>query len=287
MTERLNRYLARAGVASRRGADEMIAAGRVRVNGHRVPSHGMEIEAGRDEVTADGKAVVPVAGHRYLALHKPPGVVVSARDPEGRPTIFDLLPPDQRPDTAGVRLFAVGRLDLDSSGLLLLTSDGELANRLLHPRWKVPKEYRVRVVGQPPERDLRRLRRGVALDDGPTQPCQVDLLGSGGGLTELRVVLSEGRNRQVRRMFDAIGHPVRRLERTRIGPLGLGRLREGHIRALRREEVTALRRLTGLEERPGSAPRSARGRPVSDDRPHRNPPGPARGGAGKHARRRP
>jgi pseudouridine synthase len=138
---------------------------------------------------------------------------------------------------------------MDSSGLLLLTSDGELSNRLLHPRWKVAKEYRVRVTGRPPERDLRRLRRGIILEDGPTQPCQVDLLGFAGGVAELRVVLTEGRNRQVRRMFDAIGHPVRGLERTRVGPIGLGRLHGGHVRALRPDEVAALRRLTGIESR--------------------------------------
>ena len=255
MTERLNRYLARAGVASRRGADEMIAAGRVRVNGRRVPPNGMEIDAERDQVTADGEPVLPLTRHRYLALNKPLGVVVSADDPQGRRTVFDLLPADQRPDAEGTRLFAVGRLDMDSSGLLLLTSDGELSNRLLHPRWKVAKEYRARVPGRPPEQDLRRLRRGIALDDGTTQPCEVDLLGFAGGVSELRVVLTEGRNRQVRRMFDAIGYPVRSLQRTRFGPIGLGRLHQGHVRALRPDEVAALRRLTGLAD--DEAPRSS------------------------------
>ncbi|MBO0701968.1 MAG: rRNA pseudouridine synthase [Candidatus Dormibacteraeota bacterium] len=259
-TERLNRYLARAGVASRRGADDLIAAGRVRVNGRRVPPNGMEIDTARDEVTADGQPVVPVSRHRYLALNKPLGVVVSAQDPEGRRTVFELLPPELQPGTAGNRLFTVGRLDMDSSGLLLLTSDGELSNRLLHPRWKVPKEYRAHVVGQPPERDLRRLRRGITLDDGPTQPCQVDLLAFAGGVTEVRVVLTEGRNRQVRRMFDAIGHPVRSLRRVRVGPIQLGHLREGHVRALRPDEIAALRRLTGMDGRPSGA-RSGPGGP--------------------------
>lgn len=248
MTERLNRYLARAGVASRRGADDMITAGRVRVNGRPVPPNGMEIDAARDRVTADGVPVRPIARHRYLALNKPVGVVVSADDPQERRTVFDLLPPELRPDADGVRLFAVGRLDMDSSGLLLLTSDGELSNRLLHPRWKVPKEYRVRVVGQPPERDLRRLRQGIVLDDGPTQPCQVDLLAFAGGVAEVRVILTEGRNRQVRRMFEAIGRPVRSLRRTRFGPVGLGHLHLGHTRTLRPDEVAALRRLTDLQE---------------------------------------
>lgn len=252
MTERLNRYLARAGVASRRGADEMIAAGRVRVNGRRVPANGMEIDVERDRVTADGEPVVPLTRQRYLALNKPLGVIVSAQDPEGRPTVFDLLPPDHRPGTAGNRLFAVGRLDMDSSGLLLLTSDGDLSNRLLHPRWKVPKEYLVTVVGRPPEPDLRRLRRGVVLEDGPTQPSQVDLIGFAGGLSQVRVVLTEGRNRQVRRMFDAIEHPVRRLQRTAFGPITLGHLHEGHVRALRPEEVAALRSLAGLAAPEGS-----------------------------------
>ena len=252
MSERLNRYLARAGVASRRGADEMIAAGRVRVNGRRVPPNGIEIDTERDQVTADGEPVVPLTRHRYLALNKPLGVVVSAQDPQERRTVFDLLPPELRPDAAGIRLFAVGRLDMDSAGLLLLTSDGELSNRLLHPRWKVPKEYRVRVAGQPPERDLRRLREGVTLDDGPAQPCQVDLLTFAGGVAELRVVLTEGRNRQVRRMFDAVGYPVRTLQRTRVGPIALGHLHPGHARALRPAEVAALRRITGMDEVAGT-----------------------------------
>ncbi|MGH7911384.1 MAG: pseudouridine synthase, partial [Candidatus Dormibacteraceae bacterium] len=278
--ERLNRYLARSGVASRRGADELIAAGRVRVNGRRVPRNGIEVEAGRDEVTADGVPVVPVTRLRYLACNKPVGVVVSARDPQGRRTVFDLLPPDSRPESSGARIFTVGRLDMDTSGLLLLTSDGELSNRLLHPRWKVPKEYRATVAGQPPEFDLRRLRRGIALEDGRTLPCQVDLLAFANGLSDVRVVLTEGRNRQVRRMFDAIGHPVRRLQRTRVGPIGLGRLRDGHVRALRPAEVQSLRRLTGLDARPEDSPHETpqapfRGDP--EDSPHETPQAPFRG----------
>ncbi|MFZ0218257.1 MAG: pseudouridine synthase [Candidatus Dormiibacterota bacterium] len=242
--ERLNRYLARAGVASRRHADAMIAAGRVRVNGRVPPPNGIEIDSSRDEVTADGRPVEsPRARHRYFACNKPIAVIVSAADPGGRRTVFDLLPAEAR----GSRLFPVGRLDMDSSGLLLLTDDGELANRLLHPRWKVAKEYLAVIAGTPPERDLRRLRRGIDLDDGPTQPADVELLGSGNGLSDLRIALNEGRNRQVRRMCEAIGHPVRRLQRTSFGPIRLGRLREGHVRALRPPEVAALRRATGLE----------------------------------------
>lgn len=246
MSERLNRYLARAGVASRRGADEMIAAGRVRVNGRRVPPNGIEIDAEQDEVTADGTPVVVAVRARYLAMNKPTGVVVSAADPEHRRTVFDLLPPEVRPGSAGTRIFAVGRLDMDTSGLLLLTSDGELANRLTHPRWKVAKEYHAWVSGIPQDRELRKLRRGVQLEDGLTLPAEASLVGASGGLAEVRLVLTEGRNRQIRRMFEAVGHPVRRLQRTRVGPVALGHLHEGHVRALRPPEVLSLRSLTGL-----------------------------------------
>ena len=242
--ERLNRFLARAGVASRRRADAMIAAGRVRVNGRLPPPSGIEIDAGHDRVTADGRTVQaggPHRAHHYFACHKPTGVVVSADDPQRRLTVFELVPAE----VASGRLFAVGRLDLDSSGLLLLTDDGELAHRLQHPRWKVTKEYLAVVAGTPPERELRRLRSGIELDDGRTQPAEVELLGSAGGLSRMRVVLTEGRNRQVRRMFERIGHPVRSLRRTAFGPVHLGRLREGQVRRLRQPEIAALRRVTG------------------------------------------
>jgi pseudouridine synthase len=253
--ERLNRYLARSGVASRRGADQIVAEGRVRVNDRPPPPSGMLVDADRDQVTLDGEPVVARRGNRYLACHKPPEVLVTARDPGGRSTVFDLLPEEAR----GGRLFPVGRLDMDSGGLLLLTDDGQLAQRLAHPRYKVAKEYVVVVAGRPDGRDLRRLRQGVDLEDGRSQPAEVELVASGGGLTELRVVISEGRNRQVRRMLDAVGHPVRQLTRTAFGPVRLGRLRPGHVRSLRAPELTSLRRAAGLQGGGGSSPTSRGG----------------------------
>jgi 23S rRNA pseudouridine2605 synthase len=240
--ERLNRYLARSGIASRRAADALIASGAVRVNGRRPPASGMLVEAGRDQVTVEGRPVEPRLGHRYLVMNKPEGVLVTARDPEGRPTVFDAVGDEQQG-----RLFAVGRLDAGTSGLLLLTDDGELANRLAHPRHKVGKEYVAVVSGTPSEAALRRLREGVELDGRPTLPAEVELEASGGGLSRLRIVIREGRYRQVRRMLEAVGHPVRELTRTAFGPVRLGRLRAGAWRRLRPAELDALRRAAGLE----------------------------------------
>ena len=241
--ERLNRYLARSGVASRRAADSLIASGAVRVNGRPPPPTGMLVEAGKDQVTVDGRPVEPAAGHRYLALNKPIGVLVTARDPEGRPTVFDLLAGEE----GSRRLFAVGRLDGGSSGLLLVTDDGELANRLAHPRHKVTKEYVAVVTGSPSEGDLRILREGVELDGRRTQPATVELQGSAGGLSQLRLVIAEGRYRQVRRMLEAVGHPVKELTRVAYGPVRLGRLKGGSWRRLRPAEVGALRQAAGVE----------------------------------------
>lgn len=237
MAERLNRYLARSGVASRRAADGLIASGRVLVNGRRPPVEGQLVDPARDTVTVDGTAVEPQRGHVYLVLNKPPGFVVTASDPEGRPTIFDLL----GEHSTGRRLFHVGRLDTDSRGLLLVTDDGDLANRLAHPRHKVPKEYVATVRGVPSDGDLRTLRQGVDLEDGRTQPADVQLIGSAGGVSKIRIVIREGRNRQVRRMLAAVGHEVRDLERTGFGPVRLGRLKPGTARRLRPNEVEALR----------------------------------------------
>jgi 23S rRNA pseudouridine2605 synthase len=242
MEERLNRYLARSGVASRRAADDLIATGRVLVNGRRPPAEGRLIDPGRDRVTVDGVAVEPAGGHLYLALNKPAGVFVTASDPQGRPTIYDLL----GEHTHGRRLFYVGRLDADTRGLLMVTDDGELTNRLAHPRYKVPKEYLAVVRGVPSETDLRTLREGVELEDGRTQAAEVELVGSAAGVSSLRIVIREGRNRQVRRMLSAVGHEVRDLQRTAFGPVRLGRLKEGTARRLRPPEVEALRRSAGV-----------------------------------------
>jgi 23S rRNA pseudouridine2605 synthase len=198
-------------------------------------------------VTVEGRSIQVDERRRYLVLNKPAGVVTTARDPQRRPTVIGLVPPE----VAGGRLFPVGRLDADTTGLLLLTDDGPLAHRLAHPRHKVVKEYVALVSGVPGERDLRRLRAGVELEEGRTQPAQVEALETRGGLTRLRIVVREGRNRQVRRMLEAVGHPVRELQRTAFGPVHLGRLRPGGVRRLRPPEVERLRRAAGLLEDQG------------------------------------
>jgi pseudouridine synthase len=241
-TERLNRFLARSGVASRRGADSLIASGAVLVNGRRPPPAGMLVDPESDRVTVAGRPVQAHAETAWFAVNKPEGVIVTTSDPQGRATLFDLLG-----EQSDRRLFAVGRLDFDSSGLILVTDDGPLANRLAQPRHKVPKEYVAVVRGIPGEPDLRRLREGVELDDGLTRPAEVELLSSAKGVSEVRIVITEGRNRQVRRMFEAIGHEVRRLHRTGFGPVRLGRLKSGGHRRLKPVEVDALRRAAGVK----------------------------------------
>jgi len=226
---RLNRYLASAGVGSRRAVDELIRAGRVTVNGQ-VGELGGAVGEG-DVVAVDGRTVAPQE-LAYLMLHKPPGVVTTASDPQRRRTVLDLVESPQR-------VYPVGRLDRDTTGLLLLTNDGELANRLAHPRHGVEKTYVADVEGDPPPDVLRRLAEGVELADGPTAPARVRRLGAG----RIELVIHEGRNRQVRRMCEAVGHPVRRLHRSAYGSLELGALAEGRWRALTSEEVDALRRL--------------------------------------------
>ena len=221
----------------------LIASGSVRVNGRPPPPTGMLVQPGVDEVTVDGKPVDVSERHRYLVLNKPAGVITTARDPGRRPTVLEILPPEVQ---AG-RLFPVGRLDVDTTGLLLLTDDGELAHRLAHPRHKVAKEYLALVSGVPGERDLRRLREGIDLEDGRTQPAEAELVAARGSLAQVRIVLTEGRNRQVRRMFESIGHPVKGLHRTAFGPLHLGRLRSGGVRRLRPVEEGSLREAAGLE----------------------------------------
>jgi len=231
-------------VASRRASDELIASGAVRVNGKLPPPEGMLVDPDRDSITVNGRRLALPSGHRHLLLNKPRGIVVTARDPSRRTTVFDLLNEDA---TGGRRLFAVGRLDLDTSGLLILTDDGELANALAHPRQEVGKEYLALVRGVPGEADLRRLREGVQLADGRTAPARAELVRvAPGGFAELRVTVHEGRNRLVRRMLEEIGHPVRDLRRVGFGSLRLGRLKEGGYRVLKGPELEALRRAAGL-----------------------------------------
>lgn len=235
--ERLQKVLAAAGIGSRRACEALIAAGRVTVNGQVVTRLGERVDPDRDEVRVDGR-LVPL-GKRpplvYLMMNKPKGYLTTLMDPRGEPTVADLLP-------GGLpRVFPVGRLDRDSQGLLLFTNDGALAARLLHPRYEVPKRYRVKVQGVPSREALRRLRRGLLLEDGKTAPAEVTLLSRGPGWAWLEMVLREGRKRQIRRMMAAVGHPVLELIRIGLGPLRLGSLPPGQVRHLTPEEVQALR----------------------------------------------
>jgi pseudouridine synthase len=224
---RLNAFLARSGVASRRGADELIRAGRVRVNG--MVAGLATYVTGDDSVEVDGEPVGPEP-LAYVLLHKPPGVVTTARDPHGRPTVVGLVGNE-------VRLVPVGRLDADTTGALLLTNDGPLAHRLMHPRYGVDKVYEVEVEGEPSAEALERLRAGVLLEDGPTAPAGVRRLGP----SRLELTLHEGRKHQVKRMCAAVGHPVRRLHRRVYAGLTLDGLEPGEWRALGPEEVDSLR----------------------------------------------
>ena len=228
---RLNAYLARAGVASRRAADDLIKSGRVTVNGS--PGQLNTFVGDADRVEVDGK-VVTKQRPAYVLLHKPAGVVTTARDTHGRRTVVDLV---EHP----TRVVPVGRLDADTTGALLLTNDGALAHRLAHPRYGVEKVYEVDVEGDPDEAALRRLRDGVELEDGVTAPAGVRRLAR----ARLELTLHEGRNRQVRRMCEAVGHPVRRLHRSRYAGLTLDGLAEGEWRELTAGEVDGLRRIAG------------------------------------------
>jgi pseudouridine synthase len=236
--ERAQRALARAGFGSRRACEELIASGRVEING-RVATLGDRVDPERDELRVDGRRISVDPGLRYLALHKPRGVTTTMRDAHAERDLRPLLP-------KGPRVFPVGRLDRDTEGLLLLTNDGDLAHRLAHPRHGVEKEYLAEVDGTPSQRQLGRLRRGVTLEDGLAKVLDARATGRSAGRGAVRLVLAEGRKREVRRMLEAVGLPVRRLVRTRIGPVRLGRLRPGELRELTPQEVHALYRVAGL-----------------------------------------
>jgi 23S rRNA pseudouridine2605 synthase len=230
--ERLQKVLARAGLGSRRVCDDLIAAGRVSVDGE-VAVLGRRVDPERDHIELDGVPVVTRPGLVYYLLNKPARVVTTASDPEGRPTVMELVPPEPR-------VFPVGRLDWDTEGLLILTNDGDLTQRLTHPSHGVEKEYLVEVEGVPSRGALRQLREGVELDDGVSAPAQVRLVQEQGDHAAIAIVIHEGRNRQVRRMCEVIGHPVRRLVRSRIGPLADRDLLPGTWRELNQAEVRAL-----------------------------------------------
>jgi 23S rRNA pseudouridine2605 synthase len=239
---RLQKVLAQAGIASRRASEVLISEGRVEVNSEVVLEQGRRVDPERDVIRVDGARIPPPRRHRYLALNKPRGVIATMDDPEGRRTIADLLDTRQ---LRNERLFHVGRLDTDSEGLLIMTNDGDLAQRLAHPSYEVPKTYIAEVQGMVSEQTLKRLRRGITLEDGPVRPTSVKIVSSAGDKTLLKITLQEGRNRIVRRTMEAVGHPVRRLSRIGIGPVRLGNLKVGEYRELTREELGGLLDLTG------------------------------------------
>jgi len=231
---RLQKYLAHAGVASRRKAEDFIAAGHVRVNGKVVRELGTSVADG-DRVELVGKLVTIAAEKRYLVLHKPVKVMTTMRDPEGRRTVASLVPREPG------RVVPVGRLDYDTSGVLLLTNDGDLAHVLTHPRYGVEKTYRAVVQGRLAGDDMKRFLEGMRLDDGRSEPAKVRVVRAGSTASELDLTIHEGRNRQVRRMFEATAHPVISLVRLRFGPLGLGDLRPGTWREATEKELASLR----------------------------------------------
>jgi 23S rRNA pseudouridine2605 synthase len=276
---RLQSFIARAGLASRRGGEEMIRVGRVLVNG-KLAEIGQSVTPD-DVVEVDGR-VVRLQRIEWIALHKPKGYVTTRDDERGRKTVYQLIPDELH------HLFHVGRLDRDSSGILLLTNDGEGANRLLHPRYETTKEYLVDVDGEPDVEELRRLVKGVQLEDGMAHAESVDLQDEvKEGIFRLRMVMQEGRNREVRRMMEALGYRVRRLFRRRFAGIEVGRLRPGEWRRLTPEEI---QRLRGAAPPPAGPTAPARGspragarsdRPARPDRPGKRPGGgPARGGGG-------
>lgn len=247
MTQRLQRVLASAGLGSRRACEELIRSGRVTVDGI-VAVLGTKVDIESQAILFDGRPVHPEA-LEYWLLNKPKGVVSTAKDPQGRRTVVDCVP-------TTARVFPVGRLDVDTTGVLLLTNDGELAHRLLHPSFGVEKEYHVVATGRVTPETAKRLEQGVELEDGRTGPALVAVLGARGDSTGLRVTIHEGRNRQVRRMLEAVGHPVTALHRVRFGFLVADDLAPGAARELSAEEVRELRRATdgpADEERGGGS----------------------------------
>ncbi|MBN1660054.1 MAG: rRNA pseudouridine synthase [Anaerolineae bacterium] len=263
-TQRLQKVMARAGVASRRKCEEMIAAGRVTVNGIVVTRLGTKVDPERDDVRVDGRSTRIRAGDNpeervYVLLNKPTGVISAMRDPRGRRALGDLLTLDPSPNILisplgprypilDAHLFPVGRLDYDSEGLILLTNDGELANLLTHPRYEHEKEYRVTVAGKLADEVVEAWRRGVVLDGKRTAPAKVEVLDRSEAATDLCVVMHEGRKRQIRRVADLFGHPVRRLVRVRIGSIKLGSLDAGQWRYLTDREVKGLEAIKEREE---------------------------------------
>jgi 23S rRNA pseudouridine2605 synthase len=267
MEQRLQKVLSQAGVASRRAAERLIADGRVTVNGKTVHEMGTKADADTDDIRVDGRRLHAPERKRYILLNKPAGYVSTRSDPQRRPTVIDLL--------VGVReyVYPVGRLDYDTQGLLLLTNDGDLAARLTHPRHGVERSYEARVAGMPDAEALRQLREGIPLDGRRTLPAEAAVLNARGDSRPkgqqlraregvVQITIREGRNRQVRRMLEAVGHPVRELTRTRIGPLSDRRLKPGAWRDLTADEITTLQALANRSAptRPPRRPRPAAAR---------------------------
>ena len=271
--DRLQKILSAAGVASRRAAETLIVNGRVTVNGVTILELGTRADPARDDIRVDGQRVRVATQHRYILLNKPRGYMTTRKDPERRPTVLYLLPEVRE------YIYPVGRLDYDSEGLLLLTNDGDLAARLLHPSHEVEREYHARLRGVPDESQLDRLRRGVVIAGRRTAPAVVRVVDTGLGAREdqalVSIALHEGRTRQVRDMCDAIGHPVVRLKRVRFGPIADRALKVGEHRDLTSREVAMLKQSAGggvsseVGRRPGQAPR-----PAPRQAPHQAPQGP-------------
>jgi len=252
MNLRLNKVLARSGSASRRGADQLIRDGRVSVNGEIVRTLGVRVDPARDTIRVDGRRIRPApVVNTYMMLNKPRGYLTTVADPLGRPTIIDLV------DRPSARIYPVGRLDFDSEGLLLLTDDGDLARDLMHPRSAVPKTYVVKIRGMPDAAEVDRLRTGMILDGRATRPARVRLMRTTERHAWVEITVTEGRNRQVRRMFDAVGHPVLKLRRTSYAGLRLGSLLVGKARRLTAREVAGLRRAAGSGRPAKPSPRKA------------------------------
>jgi len=234
MQERLQKLISQAGITSRRAAEELILAGRVTVNGVVVTELGSKADPAVDTITVDGKPVKPVTSHLYILLNKPAGFMTTLDDPEGRQLVTDLLPEVKE------RVYPVGRLDYNTEGLLLLTNDGDWANKLMHPRHEIEKEYHVRVRGKAHQSQIDQLQKGVMLDDRPTAPATVRLIKDGEQNDWLSIIIHEGRNRQIRRMCEAVSLSVVRLKRIRYGTLELGPLKSGQYRNLTEREVRDL-----------------------------------------------
>jgi len=234
---RINKFLAECGIASRRNCETLVTAGRVKVNGKTVTMLATDVDPELDLVSVDEKPVKPIARHLYIALNKPKGYVCTTSDEFGRKTVMDFF----EGKYPGKRIFPVGRLDYDTEGLLILTTDGDLSNRLMHPRNEISKTYVAKIEGEIAESDLNKLRQGVILDGVKTKKCKVRLLGTENNVSRVEVVITEGRNRQVRRMFESINRDVIFLKRTAIGDIKLGGLYRGNFRELKENEIEYLK----------------------------------------------